>query len=175
MRTRWKNENTISCCFCTLALGLASQKRVCSWRQRVTQAEVHEMINLHVCCVRFVQLICSKVMTITLLAHIYHHHLANVCENLWLQMLSFDDLPYLITYKACTKANFVTKVNEVIIIQSCDKTSPDLDLAWPCWYSSQRFHALKITDTNLKNAKCKANILIGDFLCWSSMSVWGAI
>ena len=38
MRTRWKNENTIACCFCTLALGLASQKPVCSWPQRVTQA-----------------------------------------------------------------------------------------------------------------------------------------
>ena len=40
MRTRWKNENTIGCWFCTLALGLASQKRVCSWRQRVTQADL---------------------------------------------------------------------------------------------------------------------------------------
>ena len=43
MRTRWKNKNTIGCCFCTLALGLASQKRVCSWRQRVTQAGHDEL------------------------------------------------------------------------------------------------------------------------------------
>ena len=38
MRKWWKNDNTIGCCFCTLALGLASQKRVCSWHQMVTQA-----------------------------------------------------------------------------------------------------------------------------------------